>query len=68
MIKKEYDSVKVGDKIRIKMFPDMNRVIKVGTVKKDPWFKFNSAGKDGFMIGTSWYPYQKCEIVKEEEN
>lgn len=64
MTKKEYDQVKVGDKIRIKMFPDMNRVVTVGTIEKDPWFKFNSGGKDGFMVGNIWFPYQKCEVVK----
>ena len=65
MTKKEYDSVKIGDKIKIKMAPDMNRIITIGSIENSPWFKFNSGGKDGFMSGFIWYPYQKCEIVKE---
>lgn len=64
MTRQEYDNLKVGDKIKIKMSPDMNRVITLGIKAKSPWFKFKSVEKDGFMIGNIWYPYQKCEIVK----
>lgn len=65
MTKQEYQNVKVGDKVRIKAFEDKGRIVTIGTIGKDPWFKFNSAGKDGFMIGQFFYPYKYLDVVKD---
>lgn len=63
MTKKEYLEVKVGDKIRLKL--EHNRVVTIGDIGNSPWFKFNSAGEDGFMVGNIWYRYKDCEVVKK---
>ena len=63
MTKKEYLELKIGDKIEIKTWPDKGRIVKIGDISNSPWFKFNSAGKDGFMVGNIWYPYQVCKKV-----
>ena len=65
MTKKEYAQIKIGDRIKIKTFVDKGRIIKVGDISKDPYFKFESNGRDGFMVGTIWYPYQDCEVVRQ---
>ena len=61
MTKKEYDNVKIGDKIKIK---ENDRIVTIGDILYSPFFKYQSRGKDGFMIGNCWYPYEWCEVVK----
>ena len=63
MTLKEYNALKPGDKIIL--IKENNRVVTIGVIEKDPWFKFQSGSKLGFMIGSFWYPYQWCKVVKQ---
>lgn len=65
---KEYNQLKEGDKIQIKVFPDNNRIITLGDISKSPWFKYETGGKQkGFMVGNIFYGYKQAKVVKRNE-
>lgn len=62
MTKKEYNNLKIGDKIKLTL--EHNRIITLGEVNKSPFFKHQSRGENGIMAGNLWYSYKHCEVIK----
>lgn len=66
MTLKEYDALKVGDKIRITNFFDKGRIITLGKEYEGLHFKYTSRNTKGFMIGNIFYSYKDAKVLKEE--